>query len=67
MNIEITLTEDNKKILQLFAQGLYAKEVADIMSLKKKSVDKQMERIRQKLGCKTTIEAVHVATKEGLI
>jgi DNA-binding NarL/FixJ family response regulator len=67
MNIELQLTEDNIKILQLFAQGFYAKQVADRMSLKKKTVDKQMERIREKLGCKTTIEAVHVATKEGLI
>ncbi len=53
--------------LKLVACGNSSKQVAAIMGITIDAVTKNLERARQKLGTKTTTEAVYKAAKSGLI
>lgn len=62
---ENPLTEREKAVLKLAAEGLTAKEIAGELYLSPGTVRNYLSEIIQKLECKNRIEAVGVAEKKG--
>jgi DNA-binding CsgD family transcriptional regulator len=61
------LTEGEKRVLYWVAQGKSAKEVAKILGVVAKTVEKQLESVRYKLNCHKTTEAIVKAVHAGFI
>jgi RNA polymerase sigma factor (sigma-70 family) len=58
------LTDREKTILELVAQGLTNREIADRLSLSEKTVKHHMTNVLQKLQVRNRVEAVLLAMKE---
>lgn len=63
---ESALTEREKEILQLIAEGKTSKEIADILFLSSKTVDAHRKNIMDKLDLRTLPELTKHAIKLGL-
>lgn len=63
---ESVLTEREKEILQLIAEGKTSKEIADILFLSSKTVDAHRKNIMDKLDLRTLPELTKHAIKLGL-
>ena len=61
------LTDREKAILQLFAEGKSAKEVANVLGIAVRTVWYHKYRIMEELGCKNTAELVLYAVKHVMI
>jgi len=61
------LTDREKQILQLFAEGKSAKEVANTLGIAIRTVWYHKYRIMEALGCKSTAELVLYAVKHAMI
>jgi DNA-binding NarL/FixJ family response regulator len=61
------LTERQKEILQLIAEGYIAKEIADMLCISVRTVERHKYNMMQELGLKTTADLVKLAIKEGLV
>ena len=61
------LTDRDKEILQLFAEGKTAKEVADILGIAIRTVWYHKYRVMEELGCKSSAELVQYAIKHAMI
>jgi DNA-binding NarL/FixJ family response regulator len=61
------LTDREKEILQLFAEGKSAKEVANILGIAIRTVWYHKYRIMEELGCKNNAELVLYAVKHAMI
>ena len=63
---EGTLTERQREVLQLLAEGRSAKEVATTLNLSSRTVEFHKYRIMAELGLRTTAELTRYAIKSGI-
>ncbi|MCC7522124.1 MAG: response regulator transcription factor [Flavobacteriaceae bacterium] len=61
------LSERELEIIQLLAKGYISKEIADRLHINTTTVESHKENIKQKLQCKSIVEVVVFALKNGLI
>lgn len=61
------LTPRQREILQLFAEGKSAKEIAAAIGLSARTVEDHKYRLMESLGIDNSAELVHFAIKHGLI
>ncbi|CAB1058240.1 hypothetical protein D1BOALGB6SA_2996 [Olavius sp. associated proteobacterium Delta 1] len=60
------LTDRQKEILQLITEGHVTKEIADILCISVRTVERHKYNIMQELKLKTTAELVKYAIKQGI-
>jgi DNA-binding CsgD family transcriptional regulator len=56
-----------REVLQLLAEGLTSKEIADRLALSTRTVEMHVGRLLKRLNCRTRPEAVRVASERGWI
>jgi len=61
-----SLSGREKRLLQLIAQGLRNKEIAEEMKVSTKSVEAYRSRLMAKLGCASPAELTRYAIREGI-
>jgi two-component system, NarL family, response regulator NreC len=61
------LSEREKQLLRLIAEGRRNKEIAAQLKLSPKSIETYRARLMKKLGCSSTAEVVRYAIREGVI
>jgi DNA-binding NarL/FixJ family response regulator len=62
-----TLTEREREILQLTAEGLTSREIGKKLFISHRTVDKHRENIQKKLELRNTVEMATYAHRRGLI
>lgn len=67
LNHPKVLTDREKEILQLFAEGKSAKEVANILGIAIRTVWYHKYRIMEELGCKNSTDLVLYAVKHAMV
>jgi DNA-binding NarL/FixJ family response regulator len=60
------LTSRELEVLLLVAQGLSAKQIASRLGISERTVNFHKDRMKHRLGVKTTIEAVNLLRVEGI-
>ena len=60
------LTDREREVLQLIAEGKTIKEIADVLNIGVKTVETHRRNIQQKLNLKGTADLIRYAFKEGL-
>ena len=60
------LSEREKQLLRLVAEGRRNKEIATLLSISSKSVEAYRSRVMKKLGCSSSAELVRYAIREGI-
>ena len=60
------LTDRERTVLELLADGKSAKEIAEIIEMSVKTVDARRRRIMQKLGIESIAELVKYAIRLGI-
>ena len=63
----IELTDRQRQILQLIAEGRQNKEIADILHVSVKTVEFHRSRLSAKLGARSVAELTRFAIQEGLV
>ena len=66
-NGAMQLSQRQRQVLQLLAQGKTAKEIADALDLSLITVEHQTKRIKQHLGLRSTADLASYALQHGLI
>ena len=61
------LTERQKEILQLIAEGYLAKEIAAILCISVRTVERHKFNMMQELDIKTTAHLIKYAIKQGIV
>lgn len=61
------ITAQEIRILNLTSEGLTAMEVGVKLNLSRRTVEKYLELIREKLECKNKVQMLNAARKEKLI
>ena len=61
------LTARQREVLQLFAEGRSAKEVAAVLRISTRTAEAHKARILEALGLRTTADLVQYAIRNGLI
>jgi DNA-binding NarL/FixJ family response regulator len=61
------LTERQREILQLLAEGKSAREIAAVLNISSRTVEFHKYRIMKDLGLKSAAELVHYAVRHGII
>jgi DNA-binding NarL/FixJ family response regulator len=61
------LTERQREIVQLLAEGKSAKEIAAVLNISSRTVEFHKYRIMKDLGLKSAAELVHYAVRHGII
>jgi DNA-binding NarL/FixJ family response regulator len=61
------LTERQREVLQMFAEGRSLKEIADSLQIAYRTVRFHKFRIMEELGIKTNSELVHYAIKHDMV
>jgi DNA-binding CsgD family transcriptional regulator len=61
------LTRREKEILNLIANGLMSKEIADRLFISVNTVNTHRQRILEKLGAESSIEAIRYAKEKGIL
>jgi len=61
------LTERQREILQLIAEGHLTKEIADILCISVRTVEKHKYNMMRELKIKTTADLVKYAIKQGIV
>ena len=61
------LTERQREILQLLAEGKSAKEIAAVLNISSRTVEFHKYHIMKDLGLKSAAELVHYAVRHGII
>jgi DNA-binding NarL/FixJ family response regulator len=61
------LTERQKEIIQLIAEGYSTKEIADTLCISVRTVENHKYNMKQELNLKTTADLVKYAIKEGIV
>lgn len=61
------LSEQERAVLRLLAQGARTKEVAASLNISVKTVETYRRRMTQKLGCRSIAELTHYAIREGIV
>jgi two-component system response regulator NreC len=62
-----SLSEREREVLQLVAEGRSSKEIADVLSISPATVETHRTHLLQKLGLRNTAEVVRYATRRGII
>jgi DNA-binding NarL/FixJ family response regulator len=62
-----TLTDRQREILQLIAEGHLAKKIADMLCISVRTVEKHKYNMMQELQLNTTADLIKYAIKEGII
>ncbi|HLG56410.1 MAG TPA: response regulator transcription factor [Vicinamibacterales bacterium] len=62
-----SLSEREREVLQLVAEGRSSKEIAEILSISPTTVETHRTHLLQKLGLRNTVEVVRYATRRGII
>jgi DNA-binding NarL/FixJ family response regulator len=60
------LSERDKQVLKLVAEGRRSKEIAAQLNLSAKSIETYRSRLMKKLGCSNSAELIRYAIREGL-
>jgi DNA-binding NarL/FixJ family response regulator len=63
----IELTQRQREVLQLVAEGLTMKEIASTLDVSPRTVESHKYDLMQKLGVRTTAELIHYAIKRSII
>jgi DNA-binding NarL/FixJ family response regulator len=63
----IELTQRQREVLQLVAEGLTMKEIASTLDISARTVESHKYDLMQKLGLKTTAELIQYAIKRSII
>ncbi len=63
----VELTDRQRQILQLIAEGKQSKEIADIIHVSLKTVEFHRSRLMTKVGARSVAELTRFAIQEGLI
>jgi len=63
----IELTQRQREVLQLLAEGKSAKEIGNVLGISSRTVETHKYNMMDQLGVKTTAGLVQVAIKQGLI
>ncbi len=63
----IELTQRQREVLQLIAEGLTMKEIASTLDISARTVESHKYDLMQKLGLKTTAELIQYAIKRSII
>ena len=61
------LTVDELLLLELLAEGRDTRQIARAMSWSESTVKRAIRSLQQKLGARNRAQAVHLATKHGVI
>jgi DNA-binding NarL/FixJ family response regulator len=64
---EMRLTPAQRKILSLLAKGNNHKEIAGILNIKVKNIEKILSILRKNFKAKTTVELIKVLTEKSII
>lgn len=62
-----TLTDREREVLQLTAEGLTSKQIGEKLHISHRTVEKHREKIKEKLGVQNAVEMATVAFRRGLI
>jgi DNA-binding NarL/FixJ family response regulator len=66
-NVSGNLTQRQREVLQLLAEGKSAKEIAKILHVSTRTAEFHKYNMMEQLGLKTTAELVQFAIKHGII
>jgi LuxR family quorum sensing-dependent transcriptional regulator len=61
------LTPRQRDVLVLVAQGMSAREIADVLHIAKRTVDEHVDNAIRKLGAFNRTHAVAIALRDGII
>lgn len=61
------LTDREREVVQLLAEGHLFKTVAHVLGISEKTVERHLENARDRNNAKTTTQVCVMAVKEGLI
>jgi two-component system, NarL family, response regulator NreC len=61
------LSEREREVLQLVAEGKSSKEIADVLSISPATVETHRTHLLQKLGLRNTAEVVRYAARRGIV
>lgn len=64
---DVTITKREKEILSLIIQGFTNKEIAEKLTISKRTVDVHREHIMKKCNAKNSIELIHVVNELNLL
>jgi DNA-binding NarL/FixJ family response regulator len=62
-----SLSQREREVLQLVAEGRSSKEIADVLSISAATVETHRAHLLQKLGLHNTIEVVRYAARRGIV
>jgi DNA-binding NarL/FixJ family response regulator len=65
--IDVRLTEREREVLSIAAEGLTAREIADRLGVRERTVTTHLARIYGKLGVSSRLAAIRTATRSGLV
>jgi two-component system response regulator DevR len=65
--VEPVLTEREREVISVAAQGLTARQIGDRLGVRERTVTTHLGRIYRKLGCSTRMSAVSAAQRSGLL
>lgn len=66
-DVELALTERERQVLRVAAEGLTAREIGERLGVRERTVTTHLGRIYTKLGVGTRLAAIRVATVSGLV
>ena len=66
-DIRVLLTERERQVLQLLAEGLPAKQIARCLEITPSTTTQHIGRIYEKLGVHNAVSAVRIAIRSGLV
>ena len=62
-----SLSEREREVLQLVAEGRSSKEIAEVLSISATTVETHRAHLLQKLGLHNTVEVVRYASRRGIV
>ncbi|GIU98286.1 MAG: DNA-binding response regulator [Actinomycetota bacterium] len=65
--LEVRLTEREREVLEVAAEGLTARQIADRLGVRERTVTTHLARIYGKLGVGNRLSAIRVAARSGLV
>jgi DNA-binding NarL/FixJ family response regulator len=66
-DVEIRLTEREREVLAVAAEGLTAREIASRLGVRERTVTTHLARIYGKLGVRSRLAAIRLAAQSGLV
>jgi DNA-binding NarL/FixJ family response regulator len=66
-DLEVSLTQREREVLRVAAEGLTAREIGERLGVRERTVTTHLGRIYSKLGVGTRVAAIRVATVAGLV